>query len=482
LTKPLPKPADILGKEILDSQYGKEAEKVIGIAADLMHVINLVQLIMEEKKEKASIGLGGYELERNYYRTDVSGAQTSVLNFVVLAFVGKQLSEAFPDDPVMCDDDVELLAQDGEFRKTVTELLTKFSICEDATEDDVVRWVRHCASALDMEDAPKRYWAVKPVDTFQEMREEKPYVSTLCLLEDEQLSVSGVVAPTVPYDHPSRSGESRKGCPIFFAVKGFGAWTQHVFVERSEGSYAGKAYMKGFKQELKASEKIVRGHDGLWDYLGAEQLHISMSTRLREDIFMDAQRIGKQLGSQYPKFEFANSSLKYCMLACGKVDICWWLARGLFDKTKGTDRLVDHAAGCLIAAEAGADVADLDGKPIAWVGPVLYKNRGLLAADPSKVPIKGITTAVEQASETSEELYTERCEKRLEVAKMLKHLFMTLGDFAETDEERENAKKVMERGLEVLEDDEEMMKITQEKMNRDFPLLGEGPVGEDTFS
>jgi len=480
LRKKPPTPAEVVGEEILGSQYGQEAEQAVALASELMHVTNLVQLIMEGKKEKASLGLGGSELERDFYRTDSAGEKTSVAHFVVLAVVGRRLLESFPDDAVLCEDDVMLLERDADFLATVTKVISEFGLCEEATQDDVLQWVRHCSTALE-QDEPKRFWAIKPIDTFEELREQKPYVSSVALVEDGQPVVSAVAAPTIPYDHPSRSSESRRGSPIFFAVKGHGAYTQHVIVENDDGSYKGKCYMRGFREQLKAGEKIVRAHDGLWDYLGAEQLHISMSTRMREDIFLDAQRIGKELGSQYPKFEFANSSLKYCLLARGQADVCWWLARGLYDKSKGTEHLVDHVAGCLIASEAGAEVADLDGNPVEWVVPILKNNRGLLACDPSKIPLKGIITAIETASSTSEVLFEERVQKKKEVAKLLAHIFNTVGDFAETDEEKEACKKVMERGNKLLSDEEEMMKITQDMVNREAPLLGEGPQAQDTF-
>lgn len=49
------------------------------------------------------------------------------------------------------------------------------------------------------------------------------------------------------------------------------------------------------------SEKIRRGNDGLYDMLGTEQLRISQHARQRQDIFLDAERVAKLLGSEFAK-------------------------------------------------------------------------------------------------------------------------------------------------------------------------------------
>ena len=142
-------------------------------------------------------------------------------------------------------------------------------------------------------------------------------------------------------------------------------------------------------------------------------------------------------------------------------------------------RLTEHAAGILIAQEAGAAVSDFNGKDIDWsTGPILSKNWGLFATDENKVPKKAIVRAVEDATKTSQVLYEDRCEKRREKAEMLRKVFENISKFAETDEELKNAKIVEQRGIEMLDNEEEMMKITQNSMNRNKPILGEPPQAD----
>jgi myo-inositol-1(or 4)-monophosphatase len=67
---------------------------------------------------------------------------------------------------------------------------------------------------------------------------------------------------------------------------------------------------------------------------------------------------------------FGSSVLEWCWLACGRVDFY----------LHGGQNLWDFAAGSLIAAEAGADVATMDGEPM-FTGDILRRSV-LAVADP----------------------------------------------------------------------------------------------------
>jgi 3'(2'), 5'-bisphosphate nucleotidase len=439
---------------------------------------------VEEKKDKAAIGLNGGELDRVFTRKVMKGEKTTLANMAVMVSVCRRLQEHFPDIPVLCEEDTDLLTRDEEFAGTVASFLSDYGIIEGATAESVGEWSRHAGTYLgalkrDM-TLPTTYWALMPVDTTPEFVENKQYCMSLALIKDGKPVVSAIGCPVLVFDHISRSVPMSGGCPVFYATAGGGAWTQLVQLERNNGVYQGKYRIKGPSIKLNVSEKIKRGHDGLYDFLGSEQLRIAMGSRSREDIFRDAERIGKILGSDYPKFDFINSAMKYCWLARGEADVVWYLRNGLYDDT-ATERLIHHAAGVLVAEESGAAVADLDGKPLDWCGPILENNRGVFATDPKKVPLLGIRDAVKSATAVSVTEYERRCEKRKEVAKMLSYIFSNVGKFAESDEEKAAARKVKEKGMKLLMNDQEMDQIAQDQMNRESPILGESATEDDPF-
>jgi len=422
------------------------------------------------------------DLEREFIRTTKTGSKISLANVAVMALVAKSLGDKFPDVPMLCEEEVELILTDDKFASTVASFLNDFGLIEGATPELLLQWLSHAKTYQTASKPPTRYWTLMPIDTTEEFLQTRQFCTSLALIEDGQPVAGFITCPVIPFDHYSRSGDHPSGVPMFFAVKDQGSWTQLILTEREDGVYQGKWRLKGKPLRLDVGQKIKREQDGLYDFLGTDQLKITMGWRLREDIFVDAERIAKILGSEFPKFDMTSSSIKYCYLARGEADIVWYLANGLYDKERSNlERACHHAAGSLIAAESGASIGDLEGKPIVWDGPVLSSNRGFAATDPGKVPLMGLVRAIEQATDTSQDLYEKRCEKRKEVNKILSQVFNNLEKFAETEEEMRGAKMAKERGMEVLKSDEEMEEITKTAINRENPILGESATPDAAF-
>mmetsp|Transcript_54605 Transcript_54605/g.175120 ORF Transcript_54605/g.175120 Transcript_54605/m.175120 type:complete len:497 (+) Transcript_54605:202-1692(+) len=479
--------ATLVPKEILGGEYGPAVEEAFDAMAEAVHVVNLATLVMEEKKDKSAIGLAGAELEKQFIRKDKTGEKVCIAHMALMAMFCQRLKDKFPDDLVYCEEDTELLERDKEFAAKVASFLSEFGIVKDATPESTAALVRHAGSlrakADDLEEAPKRYWVLVPIDTTEEFLQGKQFCMNLTLVQDGEPVVAFMGCPVSIFDHHSRRAAHTTGVPIFFAAKGQGSFTQLVVTERSGGIYLGKSRLKGKPLPLTVGKKIKRGgNDGLYDALGTIQLKIATGSRLRSDIFTDARTIAKNLGSQYPRFDMIKSSIKYAWLARGETDTVWYMSTGLYDK-RGLERLAHHVAGFLIAAESGADVADFNGEPVDWRMPVLKNNRGLLATDPSVLPLKGLMEAMKKATETSEAEYEKRCLRRKEVSMFLGKFFENLGKNAETDEEKAGAKVCLDRGVQMLKDDAEMQKIVEDAQFREKPILGDGPAAEeDPFS
>eukprot|EP00439_Symbiodinium_sp_Y106_P022975 s3049_g2.t2 len=473
---------EVVPAELLEGEFGKELEAAMEAMVEVLHMLCLGTLILEDVKDKSTVGLYGYKLEENYVREE-----TTMPAAAVTCYILKMLKEKFPEDVVISDQNPELLSNDEKFAETVASFLSSFDLIPEADAASASKWHGLCNSyPADAETAPDRYWVFNPVDTAAEFRDAKQFCSTLCLMKGGEPVISVVGCPMLSFDHPSRTTSHPSGSSIFYAVRGQGAWTQCVIMERQTGIYLGRYGLKGKSLKLDVSQKIKRGNDGLYDMLGTEQLRIAQHARMRQDIFLDSERIAKLLGSEFAKFHFVNNALKFCWLARGdeerseaksrERDVAWTITQGLYDKSASL-KATEHAAGVLVAMESGAAVADLDGKDIDWsCGHLLSKNRGLFATDPKKVPKQGLINAVKEATDKSEVLYEDRCEKRKEKAAMLRKIFENLADHAETPEELKGAEMVRKKGIEMLDDEEEMMKLTQASMDRNEPSrMGAAP-------
>ena len=307
---------DVVPEELLKGDFGKELEACMEAMVEILHMLCLGTLILEDVKDKSTVGLYGFQLEDKYVRED-----TTMPGAAVTCYVMKMLKEKFPDDPIICDQNPELLANDARFAETVASFLSNFDMIPEADAASVTEWHRLCQSyPQDAEEVPRRYWVFNPVDTGGEFRDAKQFCSTLCLMQDGAPVVSVMGCPMLSFDHPSRTTSHPSGSSIFYAVKGQGAWTQCVIMERKTGIYLGRYGLKGKSLKLDVSQKIKRGNDGLYDMLGTEQLRIAQHARMRQDIFLDSERIAKLLGSEFAKFHFINNSIKFCWLARGDED------------------------------------------------------------------------------------------------------------------------------------------------------------------
>jgi len=470
------------GDTMIKSKYAREIQEAVGIMADNFHICCMSELHMQELKQKSSFGLYGMLLEKECVREGKDGQEMTISHVMLMAAMCKRLMEEFPDDPVLCMEDYTILDEDPEFAVYCARLLNEYGLIKDCSPEDMYKWFRHAGSAYELEESPKRYWVLKPLDTSEDFRTSRQFCMQLSLIDDGRPVVSTVGAPFMEFDHASRIRESRNGSPLFFAVEGEGAWTQLMHIAREDnGVYSGTCELRGYPLKLNATKKIKRGHDQFYDYLGTNQLHLGIGSRVREDVFKDATRIANLLGSEYPKFEMNSGAIKYLWVARGEVDSAWWLDKGLFDPDKGSDKTADHSAGFLIAKEAGAAITDLSGDDIVWPGPVLMENRGMLVTDPERASIGALLKAVGESTITSTELYERRCEKRQEVSLMLKRVFENMYKFAETDEEKRGALKVMEAGKTMFENTGEMDEITLGVTRRETPILGHAVLEENPF-
>lgn len=98
-----------------------------------------------------------------------------------------------------------------------------------------------------------------------------------------------------------------------------------------------------------------------------------------------AEDLGRRAGPIGRAFRLDSAS-KYILLAHGRGNAYMRVPRITPGKPERKECVWDHAAGVLIAEEAGCMTADLDGAPLDFgVGATLANNRGLIAGPPALV-------------------------------------------------------------------------------------------------
>jgi len=197
-----------------------------------------------------------------------------------------------------------------------------------------------------------------------------------------------------------------------------------------------------------------RMRDFLWDTLPTKQLKVAQGENMYEYTIKDTFLILKEMGSEYPKPFYHDGSLKYCQLAMGVADIAWTLAHGLYVKEDIRESIVDHAAGALLASEAGATVVDFNGEPIDWSHGRELTSRSILAFDPKMVDADGLQTAIDSATVQSEKDWEHFKEVRREQAETIRNMLKNMAQHAETPEELKRVKICQARGEKEFESDD----------------------------
>jgi len=229
----------------------------------------------------------------------------------------------------------------------------------DAVSRAVGRPVKRqeCLDAIDAgRSAPNRnaFFTLDPVDGTKGFLRRQQFAVSLALIEGGVPTFGIVGCPNLPPEGGDYDKADPVGC-LAFAVKGGGAW-----LERDHGEPR-PIHIRDWKpgMPVRACESVEPAHSK--QDLAAEMLAL-----------LGARGTPARLDSQ----------AKYVVVARGGADAYLRLPVRLDYREK----IWDHAAGALIAAEAGAKVVDVEGFPLDFGrGRELVANRGVLAGHPGIV-------------------------------------------------------------------------------------------------
>lgn len=271
----------------------------------------------------------------------------TVADFASQAVVGYLLSQAFPSDVLVAEEDSEALRQPAE--AATLEQVARFVKSElpQATPEAVCAWIDHARA-----DSARRFWTLDPIDGTKGFLRGDQYVVALALVVAGQVQVGVLGCPNlVDGCQPDLNGLGS----LVIAVHGQGTWTTPL------------AGAESF-QRLHVSDQTDPSQARLLRSFESGHTNVSQM-----DIFAQA------LGIQAPPVRM-DSQAKYAVLAAGQGDLLLRLLSA--DKPDYREKIWDQAAGSLVLQEAGGRISDLDGATLDFTtGRSLAKNRGILASN-----------------------------------------------------------------------------------------------------
>jgi 3'(2'), 5'-bisphosphate nucleotidase len=271
----------------------------------------------------------------------------TVADFASQALVARLLADAFPNDPLVGEEDATALRTPEEAQ--TLEQVAKFvsAFIPEATTESVCEWIDHGSG----KPAP-RFWTLDPIDGTKGFLRGGQYAVALALLVDGEVQLGVLGCPNLTDGYRQEIGGPGS---LVAAKRGQGTWTTSL-----EGE-AGFTQMRVSEIKEPAQARLLRSF---------EAGHTNVS---------QLDRIGEAMGGAAEPVRL-DSQAKYAILAAGGGDLLFRLISPKMPDYR--EKIWDQAAGSLVAQEAGGKVTDLDGKPLDFsTGRMLKNNRGLLASN-----------------------------------------------------------------------------------------------------
>ena len=269
----------------------------------------------------------------------------TVADFAIQAVAGRRLCAAFPDIPLVAEEDsVDLRAADGaSVLEAVVRHVLRFE--PDATAGTVCGWIEMGGA-----EPCDCYWTLDPIDGTKGFLRGDQYVVALALLERGVPVLGGLACPGLNPDGTPGTGM------IALARRGEGAWSAPM-----DDPCAAWRRLCVSPCAVPAQTRLMRSFEAGHTNTGQIDAIAGAMGITAEPVPMDSQA-------------------KYAALAAGRAEMQIRLLSPSRPDYK--EKIWDHAAGSLVLEEAGGRVTDLSGAPLDFTrGRMLTANTGLLATN-----------------------------------------------------------------------------------------------------
>jgi HAL2 family 3'(2'),5'-bisphosphate nucleotidase len=292
------------------------------------------------------------KLEDIRQHTKDDRSPVTVADYAAQAVIAARLASAWGELMLVGEEDAATLRNPGNENLTqaVTDVVTE--VWADASSSDVLTAIdlgNHDASA-------PRYWTLDPIDGTKGFLRGGQYAISLALIEHGEVVLGVLGCPNMAtnferaFDNPDPVGN------IFYAARREGAW---VVPADNHGATPQPVVVpeNADLTTMRVCQSVEAGHSRL-----------------------DANtRIVQRLGAKGEPARL-DSQCKYAVVARGQADAYMRLPT----QRSYREKIWDHAAGKIIAEEAGALVTDMLGNALDFSqGTELTVNRGVICAAPA---------------------------------------------------------------------------------------------------
>ena len=262
------------------------------------------------------------------------------------AIICKFIKETFPRDTIVAEEDSTELRNPvhSKILEQITHYVNKF--IPGSSSEAVCSWIDFSSPVV-----TNRFWTLDPIDGTKGFLRGDQYAVALALIENGLTTMGILACPNLYVDKNRPHG--KRGC-FFLALRGKGS----VQMDMDGGNRRSLSVSKvKDPSEATITESVEPDHaDHLFHQRLAQKLNIS-----KPSLQMDSQA-------------------KYGIVARGEATI--YLRVPSPSELGYKEKIWDHAAGSIIAEEAGGKVTDVLGHPLDFsCGIKMEKNQGIIVTN-----------------------------------------------------------------------------------------------------
>jgi len=271
----------------------------------------------------------------------------TIADFASQALVARALLEAFPDDPLVGEEDAAAL-RDPANAERLRQVHARVAAEIPVTPEDVLRLIDRGTT----DATHSRQWVLDPVDGTKGFLRDEQYAVALALLVDGVVHVAALACPSLPFSPDPEANSTIALGTLFFAVRGSGARATPLFEP-------------GPSRRIHVSSRT-----------DPTSLRVCESVEAAHTAHDRSAELAARLGITAPAVRL-DSQAKYGVVARGQADLYLRLPT----RPGYVEKIWDHAAGTLVVQEAGGTVTDVDGRPLDFgQGRGLAANRGVVVS------------------------------------------------------------------------------------------------------
>lgn len=265
----------------------------------------------------------------------------TVADFGSQALICQAIGDAFPDDPIVAEEDAQALKENASLLKRVTDYVNRFGK-DKVPAETVCEWINRGSG-----EVGPNFWTLDPIDGTKGFLRHDQYAIALAYIVDGVVQLGVLGCPNLP--HRLDAAETERGC-LFVAIRGEGT---QLYTKTGE-----------LLEQVHISETVHRFAESVESTHGDSEAHANIANALgitASPVQMDSQA-------------------KYGIVSRGEASLYIRLPNPAYPDYR--ECIWDHAAGMIMVEEAGGTVTDANGAPLNFLtGKRMRENRGIVATN-----------------------------------------------------------------------------------------------------